>query len=125
MKQFLLYLICGGMGVATDYGLYLGLVATGLHYQAANVAGYAAGTLVSFALNRTVTFGMRDRTGRRLASFFLVAATGYALSGLLLWLMIDAAGLGPAIAKGLTLPVVVALQFTLNRTITFRAVDPT
>jgi len=123
VKQLLLYLVCGGMGVATDYGLYLGLVATGLHYQAANVAGYASGTLVSFALNRTVTFGVRDRTGRRLASFFVVAATGYSLSVAMLWLLVDAAGLGPTIAKGMTLPVVVALQFTLNRRITFRVAE--
>lgn len=120
-KQLLLYLVCGGMGVASDFGLYLGLIAAGLHYQAANVAGYASGTLVSFALNRTVTFGIRDRTARRLASFLLVAATGYSVSGVMLWMMIDVAALSPTIAKGLTLPVVVALQFTLNRSITFRA----
>lgn len=120
-KQLLLYLVCGGMGVASDYGLYLGLVASGLHYQTANVAGYASGTLVSFALNRTVTFGTRDRTARRLVSFLLVAATGYSVSGVMLWMLIDVIALSPTIAKGLTLPVVVALQFTLNRSITFRA----
>jgi putative flippase GtrA len=122
-KQLFLYLVCGGLGVASDYGLYLSLIAAGLHYQVANVAGYAAGTLVSFALNRIVTFGMRDRTGRRLASFLLVAATGYSVSVAMLWLLIDQAALNPAIAKGLTLPVVVALQFTLNRSITFRAAE--
>jgi putative flippase GtrA len=44
----------------------------------------------------------------------------YLASAALLWLLVEFGGLHGAIAKGLTLPLVVALQFTLNRRITFR-----
>ncbi|MBF0332547.1 MAG: GtrA family protein [Alphaproteobacteria bacterium] len=118
-SQFFRYALCGGAGVASDYGFYLLTLWLDGHYQLANVGGYALGTLVSFFLNRVVTFGVRDRVGRRLALFFAVAGTGFAVSAGLLWLLVDAAGVGPALAKGATLPVVVALQFTLNRRITF------
>jgi putative flippase GtrA len=38
-RQFLLYLVCGGLGVDTDFACYLLLSGVGLHYQAANITG--------------------------------------------------------------------------------------
>lgn len=120
--QFLRYLACGGTGVGVDYATFLALGAVGLHYQAANIAGYALGTLVSFLLNRLLTFKIHDQVGRRLALFFAVAGIGWAASALLLLLLVGWAGLDEALAKAATLPMVAILQFTLNRRITFRAV---
>lgn len=121
MPQFLRYLACGATGVGVDYAAFLALGALGVHYQAANIAGYALGTLVSFLLNRLLTFKLRDRVGQRLALFFAVAGTGWAASALLLLLLVGSAGMDEAIAKAVTLPIVAILQFTLNRRITFRA----
>jgi putative flippase GtrA len=86
----------------------------------ANAAGYLAGTLVSFVLNRKITFGVRDQVVRRLALFLGVAAMGFLTSALLLWLLVDVLAIEARYAKLLTLPVVVVLQFSLNRWITFR-----
>lgn len=89
-------------------------------YQAANALGYLVGTLVSFTLNRHFTFGVRDRVAQRLTWFLTVAALGYLASAFCLWLLVEFASIDERIAKILTLPVVVALQFTLNRLVTFR-----
>lgn len=121
MQQFLLYCLCGGMGVSTDYAVFYLSVTAGLWYQGANLLGYLAGTLVSFALNRVFTFGMRDRTMQRLAMFLGVAAVGFAASAALLWLLVQGFHLDARVAKLLTLPMVVVLQFTLNRRLTFQA----
>ena len=96
-------------------------VTGGLWYQAANALGYLAGTLASFALNRVVTFKQRDRVGQRLAMFLAVAGLGFAASAALLWGLVDLAGLDARLAKLLTLPVVVVLQYSLNRRFSFRA----
>jgi putative flippase GtrA len=119
--QFLLYCLCGGLGVTTDYAVFWLAVTGGAWYQAANALGYLAGTLVSFALNRVLTFKQRDRVGQRLAMFLAVAGLGFASSAALLWLLVDLAHLDARIAKLLTLPVVVVLQFSLNRRFSFRA----
>lgn len=121
--QFFLYCLCGGMGVAADYAVFYGAVMAGVWYQYANGLGYLAGTLTSFTLNRIFTFGMRDRTLQRLALFLVVASIGFAASALLLWLLVDLANVDARIAKLITLPMVVVLQFSLNRRITFKA-DP-
>ena len=117
--QFLLYCLCGGIGVTTDYCVYYVALTFGVWYQAANVFGYLSGTLVSFFLNRKITFSVHDKLARRLAIFLGVAAIGYSVSALMLWLLVDTASIDARIAKLLTLPVVVLLQFFLNRRITF------
>lgn len=117
--QFLLYCLCGGVGVTTDYGIFYLAISAGMWYQGANALGYLAGTLISFTLNRIFTFGVRDRVLQRLASFLAVAAVGFSASALLLWLLVTYAHLDARIAKLLTLPMVVLLQFSLNRRLTF------
>lgn len=119
--QFLLYCLCGGIGVSTDYVLYYITYSNGLPYQGANALGYIAGTLASFTLNRIFTFGMRDRVLQRLALFLSVAAVGFGASALMLWVLVQGLHLDPRLAKLATLPVVVVLQFALNRRITFNA----
>jgi putative flippase GtrA len=118
--QFLLYCLCGGIGVSTDYAVYYVALKLGAWYQAANVLGYVSGTGVSFLLNRKITFRIRDKLVHRLAIFIGVAAIGYSASALMLWLMVDSISVDAKTAKLFTLPVVVILQFSLNRRITFR-----
>jgi putative flippase GtrA len=67
MMQFLLYCLCGGLGVSSDYLVYHLSIGHGMWYQAANVLGYLTGTLLSFTLNRIITFRQRDRVLQRLA----------------------------------------------------------
>lgn len=120
VRKFFLYAACGGAGVLADLAVYAALLHFGIGYQKANLTGYLLGTLLSFTLNRRFTFGIYDQTLRRLALFFGVAAFGYGVSTLLLWILVEAGDLHPLIAKLLTLPVVLLVQFTLNRSITFR-----
>jgi putative flippase GtrA len=118
--QFLLYCFCGGIGVTTDYLVYYSALSFGLWYQAANVFGYFSGTLVSFFLNRRITFAVHNKLVRRLAIFLGVAAIGFSASALMLWVLVDAMVIDAKIAKLFTLPVVVLIQFLMNRRITFR-----
>jgi len=121
VRQLLLYAICGGTGVLTDLVLFTVLVHYGVNYQVANAVGYASGTLASFVLNRHFTFQVYDKAFRRLAMFFGTALIGYIVSSAMLWLLVSMQGFPPLPSKMATLVVVLALQFTLNRAITFRA----
>ena len=117
--QFLLYCLCGGIGVTTDYFVYYAAFTSGVWYQTANVFGYLSGTIVSFFLNRKITFGVPDKLTHRLAMFLGVATIGFSASAFMLWLLVDVMSVDARVAKLLTLPVVVILQFSLNRQFTF------
>lgn len=124
-RKLVLYAVCGGCGVLLDLGVYTGLVMMGVWYQMANLAGYASGTLLSFVLNRAITFQVKDAPLRRLGMFIMVAVAGYTVSTGVLWLLVEQLGVGPLLSKLVTLVIVLALQFTLNSLITFRADAPT
>jgi putative flippase GtrA len=113
------------MGVALDFGVYTLLVHAGLFYQIANVISYACGTLLSFVLNRAITFRVMDAPLRRLATFFAVAGAGYLLSSLSLLAMVEWLHIDKLIAKAASIVVVVLTQYTLNARVTFKkAVQP-
>jgi len=120
-NQFLLYFIIGVIGVTLDFTSYsLLLTFTGLHYQAANAAGYTAGTLLSFTLNARYNFRTRDWLALRFLSFPGVALLSWmASAGFLGWL-VGELQCNPYAAKLGTLVVVVLLQFNLNRRLSFR-----
>jgi putative flippase GtrA len=120
-RQFLLYCAIGAGGASLDFGTYSLLVKTGLlHYQAANAAGYAGGTLLSFLLNARFNFRVTDGLGWRLASFFGVALLGWLLSAGLLRLLIGGYAMDKYLAKLAALGVVVLVQYNLNRLLSFR-----
>lgn len=124
-RQFILYCVIGGSGVTLDFLVYsLLLKLAGLNYQAANAAGYASGTLLSFFLNTHYNFKTRDWLALRLVSFCAVALVGYAASAGTLYLLVSQLGLDKYLSKLLTLAVVVALQYNLNRLISFRKSPP-
>lgn len=121
LRKLVLYAMCGGSGVALDFITYALLVQIGIWYQAANIVGYALGTLLSFVLNRAITFKVMDAPARRLAVFLSVALVGYSLSFAALWLLIEQLHVGELLAKAATLILVLIVQFSLNSLITFRA----
>ena len=118
--KFLFYCLCGFAGVCSDYFVYSVAVLYGVWYQYANIIGYFSGTIVSFYLNSKITFQVQDRVGFRLGLFILIAFLGFLSSVVLLWLMVDYFHLDARIAKLLTLPCVVILQYSLNRRFTFK-----
>jgi len=120
-KQVLLYCVIGGCGTALTCLTYALLVRfAGLHYQAANAIGYAGGTGLSFLLNSRYNFRVRDQQLRRFATFFAVALSGFAASAGLLRVLIGHYGLRIYSTYFVVIPVVVLLQYNLNRLLTFR-----
>ena len=120
-RQFLLYCIIGLSGTTLDFGVYSLLLKTGLlEYQAANVIGYASGTMLSFILNARFNFRVTDRIAQRLVCFFGVALVGLTISaGLLHWLVTDC-GFNKYLSKLATLFVIMLVQYNLNRWFSFR-----
>lgn len=124
-RQFILYCVIGATCVALDFAVYSLLLKTAMAgYQAANAAGYASGTLLSFILNARYNFRTRDRIALRLASFCLVALLGWTASAGTLYLLVARLKLDKYLSKLVTLAVVVLLQYNLNRLVSFRKSPP-
>ncbi|KAA5836102.1 GtrA family protein [Saccharopolyspora hirsuta] len=114
--QLLRYALIGGSGVLLDYLLFLLLFnAFGVHEQLANAISTTAGITNNFVLNALFNFRKRDRIVVRFLRFYAVGLTGIALTFLLLQVFSGWLGIDPNLVKAGSLPVVLLLQYTINK----------
>lgn len=118
--QFIKYAFFGGLGVFTDMASYSLLILYNINYQFANAFGYLFGTIVSFLLNRALTFNSHDKIWLRFFKFLSVAFVGFTFSAILLYVLVDIIVINAIIAKIITLLFVLVTQFTLNKKYTFK-----
>lgn len=116
------FVLVGAANTAIGYGLILGWLHAGLGDYAANLAGFAMGLPISYALHRHLTFRARHRAtaaeGLRYAAAFLVS---YA-ANLVVVAMGRAAGFErSALVQGLAICIYAGVLFVLTRLTVFRA----
>ncbi|MCX2732474.1 GtrA family protein [Saccharopolyspora sp. NFXS83] len=115
-RALVLYGIIGVSGVTLDYLVFLLLFNTfGLHEQLANAISTSVGIANNFALNAWLNFRTSDRLLIRFARFYSVGLAGMALTFLLLHLGSGMLGLTPNLVKAAAIPLVVVLQYLINK----------
>ena len=122
-KQFFLYCFCGGCGIFSDYSFYYLLLKNDLDYNLANIFSYFLGTIISFWLNRRITFILQDSIRKRLIYFLGVASIGFVASSFCLWLFVKIFYFDPIFSKVIVIPIIVFIQFSLNRTFSFAPIS--
>lgn len=120
-KTFILYSIIGLSGATLDFLVFIVLTKfLPIHYLLANAISTSVGIVNNFILNSKYSFGVRDKMFRRFLSFYAIGLIGLGVASLLLVALVDWAGLAPSASKLLVIIVVVALQYNLNKSISFR-----
>jgi putative flippase GtrA len=116
LRQLVRYTLIGGSGVALDLVVFLLLHnLAGMDEQLANVLSTTLGIANNFVLNARFTFERRDRIVLRFLRFYAVGLTGIALTYLLFLVFTDGLGIDANLVKAGSLPLVLALQFVLNK----------
>ena len=118
-RQIALYGIIGGASALLDFLLFtLQLEVFGMNKYIANVISIHSGITMSFLLNRRFNFRKTDRTLFRATSFYLIGLFGLALSQGILWLGYTLS-IEVLLAKFISIFIVAAIQFTINKFVTF------
>ena len=119
-RQVILYGLIGGASALLDFLLFsLMYVVIDINELIANIFSVHAGIAMSFILNSKYNFKKTDKVLFRAGAFYLTGLFGLALSGGMLWIggIMDYPVL---IVKLVSIFVVAAVQFTLNKLIAFR-----
>ena len=111
--QFARFIVLGAINTGITYGLYLLLLPL-FGYLAAYSAAYVAGILLSFWLNSVFVF-RQQMSWRGLVRFPLVYVVQYALTAMLLWLLVDTLGISERIALLAAIAVTVPVTFLRPR----------
>lgn len=120
-RNLILYGIIGGLCAALDFGVYTALCHFDIMpYLWANIISIHVGIFMSFILNRSINFKVKDKTTKRFLSFYAVGLTGLGISEMMLYLMVTLGGMNELLCKLISIVVVALIQFVLNKFITFR-----
>jgi putative flippase GtrA len=121
-RQFSIFLVVGFTAAILHYGVLIALVEVfAWGAVPASLAGYVAGGVVSYGMNRTHTYASdrpHEEAGWR---FILVAAVGFGLTYAFIYLFHEIAGLQYVLAQILTTGVVLFWSFLAHKIFTFRA----
>jgi putative flippase GtrA len=120
-KQFVAYTGAGAIGTAAHY-LTLILLVELLRVPPlfASSAGAIAGALVNYVLNYKFIFKSDKSHAEAMTKFLIVAAAGFCINFLLMWLLVNKLLVNYLIAQVITTGVVLVTNYTANRIWTFK-----
>lgn len=119
------YFFVGGVSFLTNFGVFLVFVNfLGLHWFAANVAGFVAGTLMNYVLSVRFVFESRIFLRRHLEVFFtlIVSILGVAMETLLIHLGYEVMNLNLNLSKVGAAGVVFFWNYGARRFLIFGAI---
>lgn len=122
LRQFSSFVAAGFVATGVHYAVLIGLVEiAGVSAVAAALAGYGAGGIVSYGLNRRHVFRSQAPHNEAISRFALVAAVGFGLTYLFMSALIDLASLPYLAAQIATTGIVMLWSFAAHRLWTFPA----
>lgn len=120
-REIFSYGLIGLLASGTDTLIFAVLTeAVLIPHLVANLIGVCVGIIISFTLNRRYTFKKEDHTARRFGTFFAVGLCGLLLSEAMLYTGIEVLGFSAMLVKVVSVCVVAAFQFVLNKLVSFR-----
>ncbi|WP_461010366.1 GtrA family protein [Streptomyces capparidis] len=115
LGQLARFAAVGAVNTGTYYGMYLLLLRV-LPYLAAHVLAFALSMVGSFFLTARFTYRTKP-TWRKFALFPLSNAANFAVTTCGVWLLVDVAGWGSALAPLAAAAAAVPVTFAVSRTI--------
>lgn len=122
-RQLLLYAVIGGTCAGIDFCVFsLCNHFLPINPLVSNCIGCIVGMLCSFFLNYYINFRANSHFWRRLVSFLIVGSIGLLFSEIIMHVGANLLSANEYLTKLLSLVLVAALQFILNKFITFKGV---
>jgi len=119
-KKFISFNLVGLINSAITYGLYALAIALGANHFIALGIDYAFGLIISFFLNKNLTFKIRKKTD---IGMFLKMVVAYIPSFLinmaLLWVFIDMLGMNKFLSQFIAMAIVALFSFFMQHKFVF------
>jgi putative flippase GtrA len=119
--QFLFFSAAGLFAAIGHYGTLIALSELAVTGPVpASLAGFVVGGIISYVLNYRFTFRSTKQHREALSKFLVVAAVGFVLNGVAMWVLTGPANLHYLVAQIVATGLVLIWTFSCNRVWTFR-----
>lgn len=121
-ENLIKYILIGGVCASLDF-IFFNIFTSifKLNSILSNIISVNVGILVSFYFNRKHNFKVLDFKFIRFLKFYSTGVTGLLISTGVLYLFVTLLKYNEVIIKLITIPLVVVLQFTINKFYTFKS----
>ena len=120
-RQSFFYIFVGSIATAVDWSsFYFFSSILGADYRLAVTISFSFGATTHYILNKTITF--RDRTKKlaaQLGIYFVLLIVTVILSVLLMHMLVGVIGIVPMLARVLTTPLMLTVNFLMHKFLTF------
>lgn len=116
------FLVTGGFSAIVDFGIYVALLAAGLHVNLAKTLSFIAGTTTAYLINRRWTFQAPPSTARFIAVASLYAVTYAVQIGInyLLYIEFEDKSWRVPVAFVIAQGTATVINFVVQRAVIFR-----
>ena len=120
-RLFCSYIIFAGIATLVDLGLLYYLTEfAGFYFLVSSALSYLCGAIVNYSLNKTFTFKNKSKKIlHQFGLFVAVALVGLGLNQLIIWLLVEFAGLWYMLAKCISIIIVVFWNFFGHKKMAF------
>lgn len=121
IKDFLLYLVVGGIATVTEWLIFYVFNKTVVHYIAATVIAYLLSTFVNWLFGRLLVFKKnRPSVFKEIVSVYLTSIGGLLLNLIIMWVLVDGLHFNKMISKISATAIVFFYNFFVRKLIIYR-----
>ncbi len=120
IKDFLLYLVVGGIATVTEWVLFFIMDKCNIHYVIATVIAYLMSTFVNWLAGRLLVFKDGHSSFlKELLGIYVAGIVGLLLNLVIMWLAVDIANVNEMISKVLATAIVFFYNFLVRKLIIY------
>ncbi len=121
IKDFILYLIVGGIATVSEWIIFYVLDKCLVHYAIATVAAYMLSTFVNWAAGRILVFKESHQSFiKEILSIYAAAIVGLLMNLLIMWIAVDMLSINEMLSKIAATIIVFMYNFLVRKLLIYR-----
>ena len=121
-KEFLLYLIVGGIATVSEWVFFFVFDKCHIHYAIATTLAYLLATFVNWFAGRILVFkDSKQSLAKEIASVYVASIIGLLLNLLIMWVAVDVFSFNEMISKIAATAIVFAYNFLIRKLVIYKS----
>ena len=121
-KEFLLYLIVGGIATVSEWAFFFVFDKCHMHYAVATTIAYILSTFVNWLAGRILVFKESKQSfWKEITSVYVASIIGLLLNLLIMWVAVDLLTFNEMISKIAATAIVFAYNFLIRKLVIYKS----
>lgn len=121
IKEFLLYIIVGGIATVAEWAVFFVLGKISCHYAVATAIAYILSTFVNWLAGRILVFKESNQSFiKEIVSVYLASIVGLILNLLIMWVAVDLMNINEMLSKIAATGIVFIYNFLVRKLLIYK-----